>query len=165
MTDYKKRVLAALEKNHKRNLPRQKRSRPNKKPEEETNKELVKYFSKVNWSMHRYESKAVYSEELGEYMHSQLPPGHPDFAGCLDDGLGSYVESKAKGKRSTISVGQYEFLIEKIRRGCFGACVDSADYLDFIYRGWKLAKNKQKFLISHLHKPKALREELDFSKL
>lgn len=127
--------------------------RKNKKPEEITNSNLKTWFRKNKWSMHRVESKGVYSLAQQRYVKSETDVGFSDWAGCTPNGLGAFVESKAKGKRSNVSDAQHDFLYEKIVRGAFACAVDSHLYLDGVVKKYLSIKSREariKFLLDEL---------------
>jgi hypothetical protein len=125
----------------------------------------MKWFKENGWSMHVIESKAVYNFEAGRYDHGQTEPGVSDSFGCAPDGTGSFVEFKAPGKRSTLKDHQRQFLMSKIARGAFAACVDSVRCLE---DAWKEFEHRRKmdpqlakaFLFRHLPKQKDEGEKL-----
>ncbi len=128
--------------------------RRNKKPEEESVKEILKWCEQQRWSVHRVESKAVYSRSAGRYLRGQAVAGFPDIVGNTNRGQAVYIEVKAKGKRSTLKRHQSEFLLDKINTGCFALCADSAQHLGSLWIVYS-ALNEQlgrKYLIDYLPK-------------
>lgn len=131
-------------------------TRKNKKPEEEVNKDLKKWFKENDFSMHRVESKATFSKALGRYSSSETEAGFSDWAGCTPSGLGSFIEAKANGKRSTLKPHQRAFLVDKINHGAFAVCVDSVGCLIDIVNRCKGSNRVQRIelLLNHLPKQK-----------
>lgn len=91
------------------------------------------------------EAKAVFNQAAGRYISSQAIPGMSDIIGNDQNGVGVYIELKAKGRLSTVSYKQINFLKEKISTNCFAVCVDSADMLDKMYRHWLKLKKEERF--------------------
>lgn len=122
------------------------------KPEKDVEKFCLEWARNQGWNVNIYEAKSTWNESLGRYINQSIIPGHPDMAGNTDFGLAAYVELKAPGKRSTIRLAQWEFLVAKIETGCFAVCVDSAQALEIYWNGFKAANNKKQFLLNVLPK-------------
>jgi len=122
-------LLSYYERQLKKTKNGRTRKRRNAKPEEVAVKEILSWCDKNNWSVHRVESKAVYSAAAGRYLRGQAVPGFTDLVGNTDTGQAVFIEVKARGKRATIKPHQTEFIRDKIRTGCFAMCADTADYL------------------------------------
>jgi hypothetical protein len=161
-TEHKQRVKLALENFMRKNDPAQKTPRPkNKKPESELTVEFLKHFKQhPNFSIHRYESKAVWSPDDGRYISTQVVPGHPDLAGCDSTGRAIYLELKAPGRRATVRDNQHQFLRHKIKLNCFCLVADSIEFFSTAYLQWSnLLKtggevDAQEFLLKLLPTPK-----------
>lgn len=137
---HKKRASDALNKFYAKQMHMQEKERTgtprkkNERPEWElTKKPCMKWFKAEGFSMSIVESKAVYSATEGKYLHGQTDAGFSDAAGCTPDGIGAFVEFKAPGRRSNLSEGQRQFLLEKINKGCFAVVVDSVSCLESIW--------------------------------
>lgn len=130
------------------------RKRRNKKPEEEAVREICTWCEKQKWSVHRVESKAVYSRAAGRYLRGQAASGFPDLVGNTGHGQGVFIEVKAKGKRSTIKPHQVIFLKEKIKTGCFAICADSAVCINNMWTIYCSLNNdmRKKYLLDNLPK-------------
>jgi len=139
--NFKKGVWNALTANHARQLktPVKKRGK-NKKPEKDVERSCMAWMRENGFSMNVVEAKAVYSHSAGRYVSGQTDAGFSDSAGVCSDGIGAFVEFKSKGRLSTLSEIQREFLKEKIFKGAFGVAVDSAEYLAELHAGWRKAK-------------------------
>lgn len=138
----------------KSNNSRAKKKR-NKKPEKEAVKEMLSWLRGYGFSVNEIEAKAVYNPKAGRYVSGQVSAGYPDISGNDKHGCAVYVEAKAKGKRSTVSELQVEFLKEKIKTNCFAVVSDSADFLATAYKFWVGIddySNKRKYLMSLLPK-------------
>lgn len=127
----------ALLNHHKKQLKQiKKRSKKNNKPEKIVEKDVMHWLKTMGFDCNVVESKAVYSQKAGIYLHSQTDPGFSDIAGNNDNGLSVYIELKAKDRRSTLKEHQRQFLIRKINTNCFAVCVDSAERLENFYKKW-----------------------------
>lgn len=117
-----------------------KRGKKNEKPEKEVEKACLIYMRGLGWDVQIYESKAVYSESAGRYISQNMKAGNTDCMGTMPNGIGVYVEFKAKGRRSQFASfknhRQQEFLSQKIEAGAFACVVDSAELLSSIYNHW-----------------------------
>ena len=137
MTSDKDRVVKAMENFHKREnakFNKKKRLVPNKTPEEDVVKELVTFYTKNDFFIKRYESKAKLIG--GVWRASGLSVGTPDLGGVCPNGFAHWNEVKAKGKRSALREEQKQFLQEVIKRGGFGIVCDSLVYLETVYTKW-----------------------------
>ncbi len=142
----------------KKNKPRTS-NEPRKAPEKETEKDVMQWCQKRGFDVSVVESKAVYSKSANRYLRGQTEAGFSDIAGCTDEGVGFFVELKAKGRVNTIRPAQVDFLTRKIRHGAFACCCDSADMLNNIYTNWSVIrkesyKKAQDYLMSVLPKSK-----------
>ncbi len=137
----------------------------NARPEFElTVKPCWKWFAANGFSMSIIESRAVYNADAGRYIDGQTESGFPDSVGCCPDGTAAFVEFKAPGSLSNISLGQYEFLMEKIKLGCFAVCVASVSSLDRTWCDFIDARNISRetaitFLTNQLQVPRAVRQQ------
>lgn len=122
----------------------------NKKPEQTVVKSMLEWAGHNGWSLHKVESKAVYSASAGRYLRGQTIAGLSDLVGNDNVGQAAYVEAKAPGKRSTLRPGQAIFLKEKIRTNCFAICADSVEFLSNSYKIWQALDTvkRQKYLMS-----------------
>lgn len=125
-----------FEKQARENDPTRQR-RKNKKPEKLVEKAVMDWLKRSDFSCHVVESKAVFSPRAGIYLNSQAEPGMSDIVGCTPDGKGCFIELKAKDRRSDLKDHQRRFLLEKISRGAFAACVDSVEYLERCWSHYK----------------------------
>lgn len=114
-----------------------KQTRPRRKnlaPERDVNLELKNEFDNLGWFMQRFESKA--KNINGVWRESGIKSGTPDWGGVTEQGYACWVESKAPGRLSTVSVEQGEFLSKVILRGGFGIVCDGPERLKSIYFRW-----------------------------
>jgi len=161
--DHIKRIEAILHKQQvkamKENDPLKKPRAKNKKPEKEVEKEVMAWLKRNAFYCHVVESKAVFSEKTGSYLHGQATPGFPDVVGCAGDGTAVFIELKAKGKISTVSFKQYSFLRRAIEHNAFACVTDSEDDLKFKWECFCKGDNMLDLL------PKKKFDELDNSPL
>lgn len=141
-----------------------KKRAPNKKPEKSTEIACMEWFLEYGFSMHVVEAKAVWSKAAGRYLNGQVAPGFSDSAGCTPDGIGCFVEFKAKDRISTLRPAQREFLKEKIIKGCFACVVDGIERLKENYAQWRKAKRQSdedaiSYLLSVMPKDKSGRDD------
>lgn len=138
--------------------------KPSSKPEEETEKIIRKWASKNDLQIFKTDAAAKFNSQADRFLPNQhLKAGHADFSGDTSIGLAAYIEAKARGSANNISHRQFIFLSAKIKRGCFGCCIDREEVLDFLYKNWlglmKSGRRNEaiKFLLDQLPKK-------DFSK-
>ena len=150
------------EKQIKSTKKRKKRKGPS--PEKLVEKQVMNWLNDNGFSCNVIEAKAVFNVHSGRYLRGQTDAGFPDIAGCTPQGLGCFIELKAKGKRSTLKEHQRAFLVDKINKGAFSVCVDSVDCLRDIVNRIKICKTKNErveLLLNHLPKKRVTRVEDD----
>lgn len=147
-------LLRSIEKKTPKNTP----PRKNKKPEKEVEQEVLEWAERQNIYLHVIEAKAVFSASAGRYLSGQCESGMPDLIGNNNSGQSLYIELKAKGRRSNLSLDQYQFLKNKIDQNCFAVVVDSAHCLNEFYYTWLNSKNKSGFLSSVLPVPSQIKK-------
>ena len=151
-----------LDKHAKEFDPSRRRKKKNNRPEKEVEKEVMEWLKRNDFSCHVVESKAVFSASAGIFLHSQADPGMSDIIGCTPDGMGCFIELKAKGKKSTLKMHQRKFLLSKIARGAFSVCVDSVEYLEKCWDYYKFGGDLTIMLPKlREHRKKAIRDESD----
>ena len=127
-----------LLKNPEQNLGlkhRTRSSKPNARPEKQVEKVVMAWLNQNGFYCHVVESKAVYSQSAGRYLKGQTVSGMPDIIGVgPHNGLGCFIELKAKGRRSTLSSNQKHFLKSVIELDAFAVCVDSETLIETYYR-------------------------------
>lgn len=164
MTDPKSRVKAAMLKHHQKILePRTniKPARQNKKPEKDTEKDVLIWARTKNIFLHVVDSSS-FNPLTGCKSVQKAETGFPDLVGNHVTGLCLYIELKAKQRRSTVSEAQREFLSQKIQQNCFAVVVDSAERLDQYWLGFwqqKSLQEKQNYLLDCLPKKRAKTDE------
>lgn len=143
--DYKDRIRMSINKFAKKNLPKKRSNKKRKRPEKEVEREVKDWCEEFGWDVTVIDSGFHEGErsKVGEY-------GFSDLAGNTPEGLSCYIELKAKGKISTLSIQQYLFLRRKIEKNCFAVVVDSAQLLGNLYRAFLVSTDKKAYLISRL---------------
>lgn len=154
-------ACAGFEKNQKKKA---KRAKSYGSPEADFVIEFLTFTKKHSkfFSLNVIEAKGVYDPDAGRYSNGQVEPGYPDISGNNSNGIAMYLEAKAPGKRGTISLGQYMFLMRKIEMNCFAICFDSIDYFKSTYKTWLSLDGlaRQKYLIKSLPTNKSIRDVL-----
>jgi hypothetical protein len=89
-----------------------------------------------------------------------LKAGYADVSGNTYDGLSIYIELKAPGKRSTLRDNQRDFLVKKIKSGCFAGVVDSVSCLETLWNNYNDALDKKKALLDLLPPEKEMKESV-----
>lgn len=117
----------------------------NSKPEEIFKRQILAYLLRNGFDIDVIESKAVYSQRLRRYMHSQATPGMSDLVGNDPNGHACFIELKAPKKRSTLRDNQRMFLMRKIESNAFACVVDSIEMFVQFYSDWKHYKSKDEF--------------------
>lgn len=130
-----------LDKHARENKGLAKPRRKNKTPEDDLRKKIIITCKKDGFKLYITDSKARWSNEADGYISEKYDKGMSDVSGDKE-GIACYVEIKAPGKLSTLKPHQREFLLEKIRRGCFAVCVDSYELL---YNTWLEWFNRGKY--------------------
>lgn len=139
-------------------LKQSKPRRKNKKPEKNVQYEVEQWLEKHGFDYDIVESKAVYHEQSGRYLHGQTSSGFSDIVANDSNGLAVYIELKAPGRRSTLREKQRDFLTRKIKSNCFAVVVDSPTLLADCYnefyeiRDKKSKEGARQYLLSLLPK-------------
>lgn len=142
---YKKRVSAALEKFHQKDLKEinklMGRGKRNKAPEKDVERACCKWLKENGFVGEVYESKATFDPKRGIYRQQSLKSGHTDWGGVDPEGLAVYVEFKAPGKLSTFykdsNMAQRDFINARINQNAFAVVVDDLEKLISAYNEWK----------------------------
>ena len=138
--------------------------RKNEKPEKLVERDVTAWCHSHKIDVSIVECKGVYNQKTNTFLHGMTEPGYSDLSGNNQFGIAVFIELKAKGRRSTLRIKQEEFIIRKIKMGCFACVVDSSDLLDEIYYSWlkyydaNLFAEAKRYLISQMPKR---REEAD----
>lgn len=142
MSSPKDRALKALENHHRKLANKQiKFTRRNGKPEKEVERFCLQWMRERNWDVQILESKAVYNANAGRYLRTMsVSAGTCDCIGTLPNGLFVAIEFKAPGRLATFASDrnhlQRDYIINKIKSGCFACVTDSAARLEKIYNAW-----------------------------
>lgn len=161
MSNSAMRALLSYNKKQIKKSVKRKKKRSGPSPEKIVEKSVMNWLNSQGFSCNVIEAKAVYNAQAGRYLRGQTDAGFPDIAGCTPNGLGCFIELKAKGKRSTLKEHQREFLINKINCGAFAVCVDSDECLADIVSKFKSCTidKRKKLLLDHLPKKRKPRGE------
>lgn len=148
----------ALYKYLDKQIKQSKPKRKNKKPEKDVQYAVEQWLEKNGFDYDIVESKSVYHEASGRYLHSQTTVGFSDIVGNDSHGIACFIELKAPGRRSTLRERQRDFLTKKIKSNCFAVVVDSPKLLADYYDEWieirrkKSKEGARQFLLSLLPK-------------
>jgi hypothetical protein len=159
---HKKKVVQAIN-NYLASLdPKPTSFRKNEKPEKEVEKSVLAWCKQNGLFVSVVESKAVFSQGANRFLKGQAQSGFPDLVVLIAAGLFVAIELKAKGRRSSVRVNQYNFLKQVIQNQGFAAVVDCQEYLETLYFGFlKEAdqSNRKNYLMSCLPVPRELKED------
>jgi len=120
-------------------------------PEKQVEREVLSWSKDNDFDLTVIESKAVYNVQAGRYMDSMTSESMPDLCGNKGP-LACFIELKAMGKLKTLKEHQREFLVRKIKQGCFAVCVDGSDSLARLWKSYSLSVDKISFLLNSLPK-------------
>lgn len=142
--EYRNRAQRALDRFVKRDaiasqpkMPTRIKKAKNKKPEFDlVLQPCLIWMKQMGWSVDIYESKAVWDSKAQCYVTKGLRVGHPDIAGCTNQGYAVYCETKAPGKRSTVKAHQRHFLTTKAQCGAFSCVIDDLELLKAMWAKW-----------------------------
>lgn len=109
----------------------------NSKPEEVFKREMLSYLARNGFDIDVVESKAVFSQRLRRYLHSQATPGMSDLVGNDMNGHACFIELKAPKKLKTLRENQKLFLKKKVESNAFACVVDSLERFVMIYNDWR----------------------------
>ena len=157
MSDRKDSTNAAMLKYHQRQLNQgttRERKGTNKKPEKNTEKNVLDWARNHNIHLHVVESSS-YDPRLRRKGMSRAVSGFPDLVGNTQEGHSVWIELKAKDRRSALSDKQREFLLTKVQQNCFAVVVDSVERLSQYWKGFwslQLESDRQTYLLDCLPK-------------
>lgn len=162
--DHKARAKKAIENFILKNETyREKRT--NNKPEEDfIHNELMPWLEENGFDCNVIESKSSYSKERQRYISQHAKPGISDIFGNYKNGLSVFIEAKAPTRRNTLRDNQREFLIRKIRSGCFAICCCDLHYIDKVWTHFKTLPSELRieFLLKELPVKRDEEQELLF---
>lgn len=128
-------------------------------PEKQVEMEIRAWAKAVGFDLTVVDTAAVWNPMAGRYLRRQASESLPDLIGNHGS-LSVWIELKAKGQRSAINGAknrhQKEFLIRKIKQGCFAVVTDSVEHLNDIWAKYRKASPYDRFqiLIDDLPKPR-----------
>lgn len=150
-------IMNAINSFEQKNKPKKvtrNRKKKNSSPESDFVKDFLKIVKSLDgyFEIHTIEAKAVWNVDAGRYVNGQAESSFPDMVGNDIYGNVLYIEAKAPGKRSTLSLGQYKFLKRKIEMNCFAVCIDSIDSFKELYKKWLKSSRecKKQLLLNEL---------------
>lgn len=112
-----------------------------------------------NFDMTVVDTSAVFNPYAGRYLRRQASESLPDLCGNRGS-LSVWIELKAPKKRRAIlqSPHQIAFLERKIKQGCFAAVVDSAEYLDDLWKRYLATpeSERKQLLLNEIPRPKVV---------
>jgi hypothetical protein len=132
--------------------------RKNEKPEKIVEREVTAWCHANNIDVSIVECKGVYNQKTNTFLHGMTEPGYSDLSGNNEYGTAVFIELKAPGRRSTLRPKQDDFLVRKIKMGCFACVVDSSKLLHEIYYSWYnysscgLIAESKRYLMSQMPK-------------
>lgn len=147
----------ALEAYSKKQLPKKKRAKKNKSPEKEVEKKIMALLKRYDFDCFVVDSKAHMGAN-GAYYAQSAKSGCSDIVGVAPNGLGVFIELKAPGRLKTVKDHQLMFLEGKIKRGAFGAVIDSEELFLRLWETFMSYRKNSKaegyqYLISELPRP------------
>lgn len=136
--DYKSGVRKAMESYHTKLAKKEAGpTRKNEKPEQEVRKQVLPHIRAKGWFVFVADSTAIYSQNAGRFLGSQIQVGCADVLGLTDSGQFLALELKAPGRLSSLRPAQLEFLVNVISRGGLGLVADSVARLEMILQTYK----------------------------
>lgn len=127
----------------------------NSGPEKLVELEVLSWAGRNGFDLSVVDTAAVWNPMANRYLRRQASESLPDLIGNYGS-LSIWIELKAKGSRSAINAPksrhQREFLMRKIRQGCFAVVTDGVPHLSLIWSKFKEAglADRQALLISDL---------------
>ena len=154
--DHKKSVQDAINK-YMYNLEKQSMptGRKNKKPEKIVVKALLEWLKANDFKANVIEASS-YDPISRAKVVCKVEAGFSDIIATCKYGFACFIEAKAKDRRATLKEHQRDFLISRIESNAFACCVDSAELLEVIYKGYielrSSGKSAKSFLLEQLPK-------------
>jgi hypothetical protein len=126
--NYKDSVRNAINNHYKRNEIKPAR-RKNKTPEKDVVREVMEWAGRHEVDLTIVDSRAVFNPITGLYTSRCTSEVFPDLCGNYHS-LAVFIEVKARGRRSTASDQQKQFLARKILQGCYAVVADCPEYIE-----------------------------------
>lgn len=119
----------------------------NSGPEKLVELEVRSWANRNGFDLTVVDTAAVWNPMAGRYLRRQASESLPDLIGNYG-GLSVWIELKAAGKRSAINAKQNrhqrDFILRKIRQGCFAVVTDGAAHLSRVWEKYRLASTFDK---------------------
>lgn len=116
----------------------------NSGPEKIVEAEVLAWALKNGFDLSVVDTSAVWNPMAGRYLRRQASESLPDLIGN-HGALSVWIELKAPGQRSNINAPksrhQREFIVRKIRQGCFACVSDGAAHLTKLWEKFRLASS------------------------
>lgn len=132
-------------------IPKVKTSRKNKKPEEELAKKVIEFLKLKQFVVVRIDAGSPYLAARGYRIQTKTKPGTSDILAVDKVGRFWAIELKAKGRKSTLSDSQHEFIRRVIENNGVGICIDSLDDLRMIVTKSEAGLLSRDFLFDFLN--------------
>jgi hypothetical protein len=111
-----------------------------------TEPEVLAWANRAGMDLSVVDTSAVWNPMAGRYLRRQASESLPDLIGNYGP-TSVWIELKAPGKRSVINAKgsrhQREFLIRKIKQGCFACVTDGEQHLRALFTRWVNAPDIQ----------------------
>lgn len=124
-------------------------------PEKIVEAEIRSWGARNGFDLTVVDTSAVWNPQAGRYISRQASESLPDLIGNHGP-LSVWIELKAPGSRSAINsrknLHQREFLIRKIKQGCFAVVTDSVSHIEDVWLRFRRAElfDKAAVLINDL---------------
>jgi hypothetical protein len=124
-------------------------------PEKIVESEIRAWGARNGFDLTVVDTSAVWNPKACRYISRQASESLPDLIGNHGP-LSVWIELKAPGARSSINSGkslhQREFLVRKIKQGCFAVVTDGVSHMDMIWLKYRRAElfDKAAILINDL---------------
>lgn len=150
-------IKKSIERYSKKHIPKPPRKTKSKRPEKEVEKKIMALLRRYDFDCFVVDSKAHMGSN-GAYYAQSAKSGVSDIVGVAPNGLGVFIELKAPGRLKTVKDHQLIFLDGKIKRGAFGAVIDSEELFLRLWETFMGYRKNSKaegyqYLISELPRP------------
>lgn len=114
----------------------------NSGPEKLVEVEVRSWAHRNGFDLSVVDTSAVWNPMANRYLRRQASESLPDIIGNYGP-LSIWIELKSKGKRSAINQQRHqrEFIIRKIKQGCFACVTDGVEHLSGLWMKYKAATN------------------------
>jgi hypothetical protein len=114
-------------------------------PEKLVELEVLGWANRVGFDLSVVDTAAVWNPMAGRYLRRQASESLPDLIGNYGP-ISVWIELKARGRRAAINQQRHqrEFLVRKIKQGCFAVVTDGEAHMAEIWRKYKAASEFDK---------------------